>query len=276
MTLLMGVSAVNTGNNLLYLLVAGLLAFMSVSGLAGWLNIRALAITLDLPGELYRNRPAPVAVTIYNGRGLFPSLILEARLNDGAILFPVVPARCRETRTISVTFSRRGVVHLQGLTVASRFPINFFVRTVRLPLDMDIIVFPEPLATNAAVAGGLVRHGTYRSSVLAGEGGDIRRIGDYTGAESLRMIHWRLSARHGELKVKEFEALAAEPVVIDLEGLQGGNLEGRLSRATFLVNSYFRQGRSVGIRGKGIFVPPGGGRQHRLLILRELACHDAL
>jgi uncharacterized protein (DUF58 family) len=162
------------------------------------------------------------------------------------------------------------------MTVASRFPINFFVRTVRLPLDIDIIVFPEPLATNPGVAGGLLRHGTYRSSVLAGEGGDIRRIGDYTGAEPLRRIHWRLSAKHGELKVKEFEALAAEPVVIDLEGLPGGGLEGRLCRATYLVNTFFRQGRSVGIRGKGMFVPPGGSQQHRLRILRELACHDAV
>ena len=41
-TLLIGFAAVNTGNNLLFLVVSGLLAFMSVTGLAGMYNIKKL------------------------------------------------------------------------------------------------------------------------------------------------------------------------------------------------------------------------------------------
>ena len=42
LTLLLGFAAVNTGNNLLYLLVSALLGFMAVSGILGRLNLAVI------------------------------------------------------------------------------------------------------------------------------------------------------------------------------------------------------------------------------------------
>ena len=92
--------------------------------------------------------------------------------------------------------------------------------------------------------------------------------------KSLRRIHWRLSARYDTLKVKQFAAGGAEPVVIDPARLPG-DTETRLGMATDLVNRLHRGGRPVGLKLGDRLIPPSHGRSHRLRLLRELALHDA-
>ncbi len=53
MTLLLGFAAVNTGNNLLYLLVSALLGFMAVSGILGRWNLARLSLRCLPPDELF-------------------------------------------------------------------------------------------------------------------------------------------------------------------------------------------------------------------------------
>lgn len=276
MTLLLGFSAVNTGNNLIYFIVAALLAFMSVSGVAGWLNIRGLEVDCCLPVEIYCNRPALTAFTLTNKKRLIPSFLLEIRTGETSVLFPTVLARSVESRNATLLFSRRGEQPLGPLRLSSRFPINFFVRYLSIPLSSTAVVFPEPLPGPLPQEEGPRYRGALHSAAAQGQGGEMKRIMDYTGVEPLRQIHWRLSARHNDLKVKEFEALSGPPLVLDLEVFSGGGLEERLSWAAWLVNRFCRQGRSVGLRGSGVAVPPAAGNLHRLRILRELSRYGTL
>jgi len=57
MTLLLGFAAVNTGNNLLYLLVSALLGFMAVSGVLGKWNLSRLRRGLILPTKSLPSTP---------------------------------------------------------------------------------------------------------------------------------------------------------------------------------------------------------------------------
>jgi uncharacterized protein (DUF58 family) len=276
MTLLLGFSAVNTGNNLLYFIVASFLAFMAVSGVAGWLNIRGISAELRFPEEVYRQRPVIAAMTISNEKRLLPSFLLELRILGSVTLVPMIPCRDAESRNIALRFPQRGEVMLDSIVLASRFPINFFVRSIPLPLAATVTVFPEPLpAPFPPQAEGRVP-GAALAAAATGVGGEVKRIGDYTGREPLRQVHWRLSARHGDLKVKEFETLSGPPLLLDLNTLPGAGLEERLSVATHLVNLLCRQGRSVGLRAEGHLIAPGGGRAHRLRLLRELARYGTL
>jgi len=102
--------------------------------------------------------------------------------------------------------------------------------------------------------------------------GELSRIADYRGGEPLKLIHWRLSARHGELKVKELSAVDRPPVTVDLEQLPGG-LEERLRCATYLILSFLRENRPVGLRLGSRAIPPAVGRAHKLRLLAELAIH---
>src|SRR5260370_22933203 len=62
----LGVAAINTGNNLLYLLVSALLALIVVSGIFSEQAMRGLALTGVTPEELYAGRPALLGATLAN------------------------------------------------------------------------------------------------------------------------------------------------------------------------------------------------------------------
>src|SRR6266436_3179496 len=65
---LIGVAALNTGNNLLYVIVAAMLAAVLVSGLASAVVLRGLQLDVRLPEQVFAGRPAPAKILVRNGR----------------------------------------------------------------------------------------------------------------------------------------------------------------------------------------------------------------
>ena len=175
--------------------------------------------------------------------------------------------------SFTCTFRERGEHVVAWGEVSSPFPINFFVRSRRTPIQCRIVVFPAPL--RAQLPGGHDKPGTGGVLTAASKGyeGDVAKIGDYSGTEPLKLIHWRLSAKHGELKVKELTAGARTPVIIDIDTLQGRSLEENLSRATFLINRLMKSNRPVGLKFGERILAPAVSRTHRLRLLSELALY---
>jgi uncharacterized protein (DUF58 family) len=273
MTLLLGFGAVNTGNNLLYLIVSALLGFMAVSGVLGRGNIAALDVSVDLPPEIYAGQETLVSFRLVNRRRLLPAFLVQVLLLGGKALFPFVDRKGYATAGMIVSFKRRGRWPLPPVQVRSIFPINFFIRQRLVELPRQVTVFPAPVPCRPADAGGEKGRGSWRHHQRGYEG-EISRITDYRGGDPLKMIHWKLSARQEELMVKELSAGTHDPVIIDPDYLPGGDLESRLGAAAFLVNHLQRQGRPVGLRLDGHLIHPQVSNRHRLRMLRALALHD--
>jgi uncharacterized protein (DUF58 family) len=66
--ILIGIAALNTGNNLLYVIVATMLAAILVSGLASAVVLRDLELEVDLPDQVFAGRPALGKILIRNQR----------------------------------------------------------------------------------------------------------------------------------------------------------------------------------------------------------------
>jgi uncharacterized protein (DUF58 family) len=275
MTLLLGFAAVNTGNNLLYLIVAALLAFMASTGVAGKRNIEGYQLELDAPDEVYAGVATLLTLRITNRRRFFPALLLRVELGDAAVLLPYIPGKATGSVTLPYCPPRRGHNRIEHLRISSPFPVAFFVRSHTFSLDGDIVAFPAPRPLPYLLgAAGNEPQRPGSSSAQRGNQGVIAGIYDYTGSEPLKRIHWRLSARHDTLKVKELESDATEPVIIVPEELPGANREERLSGAAWLIDRTLRSGRPVGLRlGQSLFAP-GNGRDHKLKLLRALALAD--
>jgi uncharacterized protein (DUF58 family) len=171
------------------------------------------------------------------------------------------------------SFPERGRVVVPFVDLYSPFPINFFVRRRRATLDRQLTVFPAPRACTAMEsfnkAGG---NGEFVSS-RKGYEGDVTRIADYTGSEPMKLIHWRLSAKYEEFKVKEMSATFREPVIIDIAAMPGRELEEHLSGAVFLINRLIRANRPVGLKLADKIIKPALSREHRLRLLTELAVY---
>lgn len=250
-----------------------MLAFMAVSGFLGWLNIRHLAVTLRLPDEVYSGRETLVGLSLENRKRWLPSFLISARLCGCESAFTMVDPGKSEDGSFVTTFEGRGRHSVERPVISSPFPVNFFLRYTRAPVTADFTVFPAPRASTAYGSHGKEENGAAALSTHPGYEGDLAKINDYRGGEALKLIHWRLSAKHEVFKVKELTSTAEEPVILEVELLPGKDLEERLGVGAFLINSLVKRGRSVGLKIGERIVPPASTRSHRLKLLGELALY---
>jgi uncharacterized protein (DUF58 family) len=72
-TLVIAIAALNTGNNLLYIVVAAMLAAILVSGYASALVLRYLELDIHLPEHVFAGRPVLGRIVLHNPRRWMPS-----------------------------------------------------------------------------------------------------------------------------------------------------------------------------------------------------------
>jgi uncharacterized protein (DUF58 family) len=248
---------------------------MSVTGLAGMYNIKKLIPDLIPPDEIYAGIPAPFRLSVRNSKRCLPSFLIRLECSIGqTLVFPVVLRSSTNQDTVLLTFNRRGQSSPGRITISSPYPVGFFTRFWNFEIDDPVTVFPRPIASNSSGSG--------EESPNAGSGlrhergldGELERIYPYSGSEPLRMIHWKLSARSHDLLVKGFGRRVIAPLVIDLDAVPGQGVEERLSRAAWLVRRWVRE-RPVGMLLGGRLLPAGVGKQHGLMLLKELALYGS-
>ena len=76
-TLVIGIAALNTGNNLLYIVVAAMLAAILVSGVVSAWVLRYLELDVRLPEHLFAGRPVLGHIVLRNPRRFLPSFSIR-------------------------------------------------------------------------------------------------------------------------------------------------------------------------------------------------------
>jgi len=246
---------------------------MAVSGLLGRYNLAGLSVEVTLPAEVYAGVETLATVHLHNHKR-FPACLISVVTGEQSVLFSLVAGRAAGRHSFPLLLAERGRQPLPAVSLRSPFPVNFFVRSFPARVESEILVFPAPLPCQAPSAGPARRHAGQSALPRRGSDGDIERIGDYRG-EPLKMIHWKLTARQGELVVKELADSASEPLLVDLRALPGAGIEERLRCACWLVRDCLRQQRPVGLLLPQGRIPPATGAQHRRRLLTELALYGA-
>ena len=72
-SVVIGIAAINTGNNLLYVVVAALLSAILVSGVASALVLRSLRLDVHLPEHVFAQRPMLARLLLRNASSWLPS-----------------------------------------------------------------------------------------------------------------------------------------------------------------------------------------------------------
>lgn len=278
LTVFLGIGAVNTGNNLIYIIVSAFLSFMALSGFFGKRNISNLEVTVEFPDEVYASRETMIKVTLRNRRRFLPAFLVRVIIEGKDAFFPYLDPKKEMSRYLRVTFLTRGRQILRDLYICSVFPFNFFMRCRTLRIEREVVVFPEPKEYRCLTYEfkGLRKRGEIQGGER-GHDGDLLSLRNYTPGDPLKYIHWKASAKTGQFKTKELSTLTTLPAVIDLERLSEGDIEERLSFATYLVLRYSKTGIPFIIRIKGrVFEtgPRGIDSTMRKEVLRELALYS--
>ncbi|MCB9666902.1 MAG: DUF58 domain-containing protein [Myxococcales bacterium] len=265
---IVGLAAVNTGNNLVYLVFGLMLTLMLLSGLLSEFTLRGVSVTRVLPPYIYARLPALMQIALRNHKRWLSSYSLkvsEAEQGTSAqapVYFGWLGPHSTQRQGYAVVFERRGPSKRLGLWLTSSFPFGLVEKSQFIPSALEHLVFPEPRAPLRyhrrpfAVAHERVW------AAGPGQGDEIVGIREYQRGDAASSIHWRRSASLGALVTRERSAQDEDmlSITIDTHCQDGQNkqwfqrFEDQISQATGLIIQAMREGNTVEV------VTPGAGR----------------
>lgn len=275
-----GFAAMNTGNNLLYLLLGAMLGFISVSGWLSEQAIRALRIERHVPRSVTVGEEMRIVYAVHNEKDRLPSLAVELHeegLLESAFLTHVPAGGREEARSVN-SFVRRGIYPLGRLTLSTSFPFGLFLKERDVTIPGEVVVWPRtdrPVPTPAPGGGRLPRTGR-RSKGAAGHRGEYRSLREYRPGDDPRDIHWRSSARLRTPVIREYERDGARTrwICLDTRAEPGDAAEVAVETAAALAARAVEENRPVALLAADIVVDVGEGAGQLERILDVLARVD--
>jgi uncharacterized protein (DUF58 family) len=122
---------------------------------------------------------------------------------NSSIYFPYIPAKALVHADVELNFARRGMYVQDGFGLATRFPFSFLVKTKRVAMEHEVIVFPSVEQTDdffdvlPLITGEM-------ETFVRGRGNDLYRMRDLVPGDPARSVDWKATAKSGTLKVREF------------------------------------------------------------------------
>jgi uncharacterized protein (DUF58 family) len=279
-----GFAALNTGNNLMYLVLSLMLGFLLLSGVLSESSLRGIRIRRRLPRELYAGSENKIVLEISNNQrrvAAFAVVVEDRRatpergVSERPRTFALrVGAGETLRRTYGFRPERRGCVEFKEFRVFTRFPFGLFSKSLTLPASQSALVFPALEPVRSLQGFGSPRDAGERVSAPSGSGADAIGLRDYVPGDPLRRIHWRASMRRRSLLVREVESEHEAEVEVRLRtrGTQPGE---RFERSVVWVASEIAAlldaGNRVALRTDDGLIAAGVGARHRARLLSYLA-----
>ncbi|GIJ11615.1 DUF58 domain-containing protein [Micromonospora andamanensis] len=171
------------------------------------------------PDRVARGEPAAMTLTVRNaGRVGAASMLATDRCGDRLVPVPVLRLRAGSDTTVSypVPTSRRGVVPVGPLRVTRRDPLGLVVLARSYGDVVPVWVHPRihPLR---AVPTGAGRSLDGRVDAVPHGSITFDSLREYVVGDELRRVHWRTSARVGELMVRENVDTSLPRIVVLLD-----------------------------------------------------------
>jgi uncharacterized protein (DUF58 family) len=299
--LVVALAALNTGNNLLFLILSSLIAVILMSGILSSITLSGVAMRLELPEHIFAGQPVRALVELENEKLTLPSFSLRveaakkknsppAALLETAVYFPYLPKRERVRQSVPITFARRGAYRQDAFRIVTRFPFGFLQKAHRVELQTEAVVYPsvEPAREFIEILPGL--QGALES-LSKGGGHDLYALRDYVPTDSARHVHWKASARLGSLMVREFTReddcrvlLVLDPHTSSPNAAEGGaalaaaaeRFERAVSLCAGIAWHFFERNAHLQFRSEGMETSLAPAEENIFAVLRHLALAQPL
>lgn len=279
--LAIGIAAINTGNNLFYLLLAMMLSLILISGIAAEYCLRRLEVRRHIPDLLFLNSPVTIVLAVKNRKSRLPSFSLAlCDVGEGQAVFPQVdihalPPGVSRLLSYQLIPARRGRLHLSGVRLSTEFPFGLFTKRAFYPMDDVVVVCPELRPVSERLLQGLFAAGYELAVHRRGHGSELYNLRLYQAGDDSRSIHWLTTARTSQLTIRETEAEEQRRAIIHLSTSVPAShdtmFERAVSLAASLVQHLARHGYSIQLRVGSERSSFGQGDAHGLELLRMLA-----
>lgn len=247
-----GLAAVNTGNNLLFLVLGLMLGLIVVSGILSEISLRKVEICRLLPKTADAGRVFPAELCIKNKKRFTSSFCIELRDEINGELFR---RRCfflrvspGEKRCVAYRceIEKRGRAFFSGTAASTQFPFGLFEKSRFLSIEDSIVVLPKTVPVTMGDLAGAVEEGAHpvRRNGLGFEFLELKEMGP---GDDPRRIDWRATARFRKFMVRQNqeEAEAMLEIVLDPAPGPGQDPELNIARAASMIRLAARKGIPV-------------------------------
>ncbi len=221
--------------NLLVLMAGAMMAMLLVQWRLTSRTLLGIRMQRLLPSSLQARKPFSVQLTIENPRLRLGSWLLmihdqlvpkDTPLGPGAtghginiLVDRLLPCQSR-LLDYSCTLPFRGSYRFNAPELTTRFPLSLMRGTQVFSLSQTVIVHPTQgrIDQHWRESLKLPVHGRcYRHSASAGGDGEFHGLRDYLVGDPIRHVHWRTSAKRGQLVIRQFEREESQSISLVLD-----------------------------------------------------------
>ncbi len=238
--------------------------------LNGWIAFSMLRQTnakRTLPHRAIAGEMVSVEIEVENQKWLLGSWLLAARDQvvhardrfQAAALFVRIPARQSRRGHYFVRFTQRGEYSFGPIELTTHFPLGLIERGLMCPDMGKLIVHPRVgrmtsrWRSDLWNATELAEQRQMRAGLFDDE---FQRIREYRLGDNPKAIHWRTTARRGELMVREFQQTRDRDLIVLVELWQPAQpaptdldrVELAISFAASVLYENLRQSREARLR----------------------------
>ena len=222
-------AAVNTGNNLLFLILACMLAGILISGVLSRVVLTGIDLKFDLPEHIFAEQPVLAELELRNEKQAWPSFSLlvvgGSKKSPGEILtrpvfFPYIPRMSAARQKVELRFPRRGVYRQDAFGIRTRFPFGFFEKTREVNSEIDMTVYPRVEPTEQFYEILPLLSGEM-ASFFRGRGHELHSLREYRTTDSARFVDWKVTAKAARMMVREFAREDERRVMLVLDPFVG-------------------------------------------------------
>jgi uncharacterized protein (DUF58 family) len=206
-------AALNTGNNLLFLVLACLLAGLLISGIFSRIVLTAIELKLELPEHIFARQPIVATLELRNDKDVLPSFSLRvvgegtktepAQILARPVFFPYLPRQTSVQQKVELLFPKRGLYRQDSFAVRSKFPFGLFEKTRRVDSPLEVVIYPHVQPAQQFLEALPLLSGEMES-YHRGRGNDLYALRAYETSDSVRHVDWKSTAKTGAIKVREF------------------------------------------------------------------------
>jgi uncharacterized protein (DUF58 family) len=263
----------NYENNLVLALAYLLFSLFVVSMHYCHYNLSGLSVETITAPTGYAGQSVRFLVQLQTARPRF-DLQLSAQGGLGEHL-PELEQRAQ----LGVTFvaTRRGWLHPGRLQIASHWPLGLLRCWTALDLQQTGLVYPQPLRCDLQLQAGNTpqaeQNAPASTSQTAGMD-EMQGLRPYRVGESLSQIAWKQVAQGRGMVSKEFMTPIPLRCWLELQKTTGVDLDERLSKLCYQVNTLEQQGSQYGLLLGSQTIPPHDGVDHQTRCLTALALYE--
>lgn len=232
-------------------LLAGAIAGPALISLAFRPALTSLAVRCDPPARAVVDEPCEHRFSVRNrGRRSVPATRLQHRLRgfeDVELLVPPLRPGERVERVVRRRPLARGIPVTSVHTLRSGAPFGLLHREVTQHGLSRVVVHPR--RSEPADLGALGGDGDLASGVRARSGQEVHGVREWRRGDDVRHVHWRSTARRGELVVVEPERTTGRRVamLVACRGVSASSqsAEQLLSAAAWSAAATARDGSSL-------------------------------